>query len=68
MREIYSEGDGFGRISVAVKESGGEPNFRVSYGKQVRDFDTYKGAAADLGYALFHHLACDGLINNEGEG
>ncbi len=41
--------------------------FRVSYGQDVIDNLTYKTAALEYGLFVFHALACDGLLDNEGE-
>lgn len=40
--------------------------FRVTYGKQVRDNLTYAAAAHEFGECVFHALACDDKLNNEG--
>lgn len=40
--------------------------FRVTYGAQVRDHLSYAEAAKELGLCIFHALACDGRLNNEG--
>ena len=40
--------------------------FRVTYGKQVSKNLIYSEAAKKYGECLFHALACDGLLNNEG--
>ncbi|CAB5224308.1 hypothetical protein UFOVP393_53 [uncultured Caudovirales phage] len=41
--------------------------FRVTYGKQVKDQLTYTEGAREFGLCLFHALACDGLLDNEGD-
>lgn len=41
--------------------------FRVSYGSQVRDNLTYAEAAKEYGLCVFHALACDGELTNDGE-
>lgn len=41
--------------------------FRVSYGAQMKDNLTYEQAAAEFGFSVFHALACDGKLRNEGE-
>lgn len=41
--------------------------FRVTYGKQVKDKLTYTEGAREFGLCLFHALACDGLLDNEGD-
>ena len=40
--------------------------FTVIYGAQYDENLTYARAAKKLGEALMHHLACEGLLNNEG--
>lgn len=40
--------------------------FTVSYGVQVKTGLTYARAARELGECMFHHLACESLLNNEG--
>jgi hypothetical protein len=39
-----------------------ETSFRVTYGQQVRDNLNYKQAAIELGAALLHQAACNGLV------
>ena len=41
--------------------------FRVTYGGQVTDNLTYARAAKELGECLFHHFACDSMLNAQGE-
>ena len=41
--------------------------FRVTYGKQIKSGLTYAQAAKELGECLFHALACESKLNNEGE-
>jgi hypothetical protein len=40
--------------------------FRVTYGAQVRDGLTYAKAAKEFGECMFHHFACESMLNNEG--
>lgn len=42
----------------------GADSFRVTYGKEVKDRLTYGAAAAALGAAIMHALACDDKLNN----
>lgn len=49
-------------------EQRGKDNFRVTYGKQVDDNLNYGEAAAKLGQALMHSLACDGKLDNRAKG
>jgi hypothetical protein len=41
--------------------------FTVIYGAQVRDCLTYAQASKELGECIFHHLACESILNNEGK-
>jgi hypothetical protein len=41
--------------------------FRVTYGLEVRDELPYALACKKFGEAVFHALACDGVLNNDGE-
>jgi hypothetical protein len=41
--------------------------FKVTYGLQSRHHLTYLSAATELGLIMFHALACEGKLNNEGE-
>ena len=40
--------------------------FTVAYGLQVHSGLTYARAAKELGENIFHHLACESILNNEG--
>lgn len=41
--------------------------FSVAYGLQVKAGLTYARAAKELGECIFHHLACESELNNEGK-
>lgn len=41
--------------------------FTVTYGLQRKTMLTYADAARELGECIFHHLACDGMLDNDGE-
>lgn len=41
--------------------------FRVTYGQQVKQGLTYSEACAELGACILHQLACDSLIDNDGD-
>ena len=41
--------------------------FTVTYGLQAKDGLTYARAAKELGECIFHHLACESELNNEGK-
>ena len=46
----------------------GKDNFTVSYGLQVDAGLSYASAAAKLGQALMHALACEGRLDNRMRG
>lgn len=53
---------------VKIEQSGNRHGrFTVTYGKQVRSGLSYAEAAREFGLCVFHALACDGALNNEGE-
>lgn len=41
--------------------------FVVTYGLQRKTNLTYAQASKELGECIFHHLACEGMLDNEGE-
>lgn len=41
--------------------------FRVTYDQQVKDNLTYTEAAHEFGECVFHALACEGELDNEGD-
>jgi hypothetical protein len=52
---------------IPVKlEQRANKTFRVTYGKQVNDHEEYFEASLSLGSAIFHALACEGKLDNEG--
>lgn len=51
----------------AIKvEQRGNKRFRVTYGKQVKDHLGYADACHELGECIFHALACDSVLENDG--
>lgn len=50
-------------IQLDQFESNGK-RFRVTYGSYVSEQLTYAEACKELGECLMHHLACEGLIDN----
>ena len=40
--------------------------FGVTYGLQVKEGLTYSQASKELGECIFHHLACESLLDNTG--
>ena len=42
-------------------------HFTLQYGLQLDENMTYRRACAELGSSILHHLACESIINNEGE-
>lgn len=56
-------------LSFAIKLEQHEDkrgHFRVTYGLQVKDNLTYAQASKEFGECVFHALACEGQLNNEG--
>jgi len=49
-------------------EQNGIDNFTVTYGKQSDANLTYGKAAAKLGQAMMHWLACEGRLDNREKG
>lgn len=41
--------------------------FTVTYGKQIKDRLRYAEAAKEFGECVFHALACNGQLNNDGD-
>ena len=41
--------------------------FILTYGCEVTPGLTYAAASKKLGEAIFHHLACESILNNAGE-
>ena len=52
-------------IQVDQAESG-KKLFTVTYGLQQKKGLTYAQAAKELGEVLFHHLACESILDNDG--
>ena len=48
------------------QEENRKARFRITYGLQVKPYLTYRQAAHELGECIFHALACEGRLNNEG--
>lgn len=59
--DLYEDG----WIKVEQKESK-SALLRVTYGKQIKSNLTYAQAAKELGECIFHHLACEGKLDNNG--
>ena len=55
----------FGGIEL---RQAGKDNFTVRYGLQTDQDLNYGQAAAKLGQAIMHHLACEGLLDNREKG
>lgn len=49
-------------------EQQGIDRFTVSYGLQVKKDLDYSQAAKELGCCIFHHLACEGVLDNRERG
>ncbi len=66
MRTCFELTRGF---SFPIKlEQRGKDDFRVTYGKQVRDRLCYADAASELGASIMHALACEGNLDNREKG
>ena len=51
---------------IEVKQSTNKrKRFTVTYGAEVTPNLTYSRAAKELGECIFHHLACEGLLDNQ---
>lgn len=53
-------------LPIKVEQRGENGHFRVTYGLQVKDGLTYAQAAHELGECIFHWLACEGKLGNDG--
>ena len=51
-------------IKVEQSEST-KGRFKVTYGLQVKNDLTYSEAAQELGFCIFHNLACESKLDNE---
>lgn len=60
----YSEGLAF---TVRIEQRGENGRFRITYGLQVKDGLTYADAAREFGECVFHALACEGRLGNQGK-
>jgi hypothetical protein len=53
---------------IHLRQSAAEgKRFSLQYGIQIEQGLTYSQACKALGQALMHHLACEGVLNNNGE-
>lgn len=66
MRTIRTEKAAGFELKIEQREDR-RGRFRITYGAQVRDDLSYVEAAHEYGECLFHALACDGVLNNEGD-
>lgn len=51
---------------ITLEQRGANGRFTVTYGLQRKTGLTYSEAAAELGAAIMHWQACNGLLGNEG--
>lgn len=51
---------------IKVEQGKKDKRFTVTYGLQVKSGLGYSAACTELGQCLMHHLACEGLIDQEG--
>ena len=65
MMRLIKEFEAAFPIRIEQSESGMRL-FKVTYGKQVRSQLTYADAAREFGQCMFHAMACDGLLDNNG--
>jgi hypothetical protein len=54
-------------FGVKIEQRGENGLFRITYGKQVKENLTYADACHEFGECVFHALACDGKIGNNGK-
>jgi hypothetical protein len=54
-------------FGVKIEQRGENGLFRITYGKQVRENLTYADACHEFGECVFHALACDGKLGNNGK-
>lgn len=66
MKTVYSTDSHAYPIKVEQSESKAGL-FRVTYGLQVKSNLTYAQAAKEFGKCMFHALACEGRLNNDGK-
>lgn len=52
------------RDGMVTLQQRAKDNFAVRYGKEVHSSMTYAQVCTELGKALMHQLACDGLLDN----
>lgn len=53
---------------IEVKQSSDkQKRFTVTYGAEVTPNLTYARAAKELGECIFHHLACESILDNQGQ-
>jgi hypothetical protein len=56
-----------GQYPVRAEQRGQNGLFRVTYGAQIKDGLTYAAAAKEYGQCVFHALACNGSLGNQGD-
>lgn len=66
-RELYGpcayESSEVSGVPIRLYQTG--PDFAVQYGQQLDHSLSYEEAAAKLGQAMMHALACEGRLNND---
>lgn len=53
-------------LDVKLEQERRSKRFRVTYGLEVRSGLGYSEAAKQFGQVMFHALACESKLNNEG--
>jgi len=67
MKAVFSRSGGGVAFPIQVEQSEAKgKRFHVRYGLQVWVGLGYADAAKQLGECLFHALACEGMLDNEG--
>ena len=54
-----------GDYPVALKVNNNSTRYMVVYGDQIKSFSTWKAAAHEYAYCVFHSLECASLINRK---
>ena len=60
-KEVYRVNNAAFLLKV---EQTGKDRFTVTYGLQIKRSLTYREAACEFGFCLFHLMACEGRLDN----
>lgn len=66
MKTVFVYGTESESLIQVEQFEGGRKLFRVTYGHQQKAGLTYAQAAKELGECIFHQLACEGELANDG--